>query len=164
MTLSLPFPDVRGQGEEAVQKNLEKISLEWPLSSFTWASYTATVTTVTLGTGGTNVARFSRHGNTVAAYGKITLGTGGSFTGTDVEVALPVPAASHTDQIGSAYGLETGVYRHDGLLVIASGASTFKVRFAPNGTDNSLVTLGATTPFTWGDTDALYWRVTYEAA
>lgn len=27
--LRLPFPDVRGRGEEAVQKNLEKISLEW---------------------------------------------------------------------------------------------------------------------------------------
>ena len=163
MTLQLPH---QWLDDQQVRQNFEKIAMEWPQASSNWTSYTATVssTSVTLGTGGTNVARYQKSGKTVRAYGKITLGTSGVFTGTDVEIALPFAAASYTDQVGQAYGLETGVYRHDGLIVVAASATTFKVRFAPNGTDNSLVTLGATTPFTWGDTDALYWQITYEAA
>lgn len=32
--MPLPYPDVRGQNDEAVQRNFEKISLEWPSSLF----------------------------------------------------------------------------------------------------------------------------------
>ena len=39
-------------------------------------TYTATVTTVTLGTGGTQVTRYAKIGRTVHCSGRITLGTG----------------------------------------------------------------------------------------
>lgn len=167
MSLPLPFPDVRQGGEDAVQQNFEKISTAWPQPASNWTSYTATVssTSVTLGTGGTNVARYRKSGRTVRAYGVITLGTGGSFTGaSDIEFALPFAAASSCEQIGVAYAVETGVYRHHGIVVVAASGSTFKVRLTPNGTDNSLVAMTATAPFTWGDTDRLDWQLTYEAA
>lgn len=166
MTLPLPFPDIRGQGEDAVQKNLEAIQIAWPAASGNWTSYTATVssTSVTLGTGGSNVARYQKSGRSVSAYGAITLGTGGSFTGSDVEIALPFATGAYAPQFGVVYGVETGVYRHVGVAFAAASASTFKCRFTPNGTDNSLVALGATSPFTWGDTDLLYWQISYEAA
>ena len=164
MKLDLPYPWME---DEQIQGNLDRIKTEWREPASAWQDYTATVSSasVTLGTGGTNVARYAKVGRTVNAYGVITLGTGGSFTGaSDIEIALPLTAASSAAQIGTAYAVDTGVYRHLGIVVAAADATTFKVRLTPNGTDNSLVAMTATAPFTWGDTDTLYWQITYESA
>lgn len=125
-----------------------------------WEDYAASVTStsVTLGTGGSNVARFVRDGGLVHVRGKITLGTGGSFTGTDIRIALPVAAAADVVQVGVAYGNDVGTQAYIGAAVIDAGASTFRCRFEGN------TYLGASNPFAWGDTDYLAWAITYEAA
>lgn len=163
MTLPLPFPDVRRQTPQGqvldvdgVQQNLEKISMEWPQASSNWTSYTATAT-VTLGTGGTNTARYQKNGRTVHVHGRIVLGTGGSFTGSPVTIALPF-AASALQQYGTLVGNNEGVALYVGVVSVAASASVFTGAFEGNAA------FTATSPFTWGDTDSLTWNLTYEAA
>lgn len=157
---ALPVPDGANVGLLAFGNALLALgAIDAPPA---WTAYAPTVTTVTLGTGGTTVARYAKHGRTVIYAGKITLGTGGSFTGSDITISLPFEAAG-VDVIGSALGVDTGVYRHHGYCVAAAGGQVLRVRLLPNGTDNSPVTMSATAPFTWGDTDVLDWHLTYEA-
>ena len=129
-----------------------------------WTAYTPTVTSVTLGTGGTNLARYSKTGRTITARGKITLGTGGSFTGTDVTIAVPETAEATVETIGQCLGIDSGVWRHMGYCVMAAGGATFLSRFLPATLYGSPVNLAATGPFIWGVGDTLSWQITYEAA
>jgi len=87
VTLQLPHQWLE---DEKLRQNFEKIAVEWPQPTTNWTEYTATVasTSVTLGTGGTNVARYQKHGRTVHVAGLITLGTGGVFTGAACTIAL----------------------------------------------------------------------------
>ena len=154
MTLDLPYPWLE---DEALQANFDRIRTEWPEPASPWKPYTATVTTVTLGTGGTNVARYAKHGRTVHCHGCITLGTGGSLTGSPVEVALPLAAAAYP-QVGVVTANNVGTQLFPGVARIAASASTFKASFEGGAF------LSATGPFTWGDTDVLTWQITYETA
>lgn len=158
MTLDLPYPWLE---DEALQANFDRIRTEWPDPASGWQAYTATVTTVTLGSGGTNVARYAKIGRTVHAAGAITLGAGGSFTGADVTIALPL-ASGAMPQIGTAlaYDSSTGVYV--GNVLAAASSGTFIVRLGDGA--GAIAALGATTPFTWGSGDFLYWQITYETA
>jgi hypothetical protein len=130
-----------------------------------WTSYTATVasTSVTLGTGGTNVARYIQYGKTIHAAGTISIGTGGSFTGTDITIALPAAAATGINFMGNAYAFDSGgsPERILGVAIATAGASTMIFRFGGATADTAL---GATTPFTWAVSDRLDWFITYEAA
>lgn len=156
MTLQLPH---QWLDDEKVRQNFEKIALEWPAAWSVWTTYTATVssTSVTLGTGGENVARYQKNGRTVHVHGRILLGTGGAFTGTDIEIALPFAAAAY-GQVGSAVADEVGTGAVVGSCVVAASASTMKFRFEGN------TRLGASSPFVWADTHVLTWNLTYEAA
>lgn len=159
MTLQLPHQWLE---DEKLRQNFEKIAVEWPQPASNWTSYTATVasTSVTLD-GGTNVARYQKSGRTVVACGLITLGTSGVFTGTDCTIALPFAAGSSMGQIGTAAASDNSTgFVHTGVCVANASASTVFFRFA-SGTNTAL---GATSPFTWTGSDALYWQITYEAA
>lgn len=159
MTLPLPheeYPDKK------IRENFEEIQRQWPQPASAWTSYTATVasTSVTLGTGGSNTARYQKTGRTVHVAGLITLGTGGVFTGSACTIALPF-AAGALGQIGSAAASDNSTgFVHMGVCVVNASASTVFFRF-DSGTNTPL---GATSPFTWADSDALYWQITYEAA
>lgn len=160
MTLQLPHQWLE---DEKLRQNFEKIAVEWPQPTTNWTEYTATVasTSVTLGTGGTNVARYQKHGRTVHVAGLITLGTGGVFTGAACTIALPFAAGSSLGQIGSAAASDNSTgFVHMGVCVVNASASTLFFRFT-SGTNTAL---GATSPFTWDASDALYWQITYEAA
>ena len=126
-----------------------------------WTAYTPTVTTVTLGTGGSNQGRYRKHGRTVHAAGAIVLGSGGSFTGSDITIGLPFPTGP-LPQIGSALAVDAGNVVYLGNLLAAAAGSTFITRLGNNA--GGVTVLGATTPFTWASGDFLYWQITYEAA
>lgn len=154
MTLDLPYPWIE---DDAVQGNFDRIKTMWPEPASAWQNYTATVTTVTLGTGGTNVARYAKVGRTVHCQGEILLGTGGSFTGASVEIALPLAAAAYR-QVGTLFGNQVGTRGYVGVARIAESASVFTGYFEGGAT------FSATSPFTWGDTHRLTWQITYESA
>ena len=160
MTLDLPYPWIE---DEALQANFDRIKTEWPEPASAWQDFTATVsaTSVTLGTGGTNLARYAKQGRTVTASGLITLGTGGAFTGTECLIALPLAAASSMGQIGTAAASDNSTgFVYPGSCVVNASGSTVFFRFV----SGSNTPLGATTPFTWAVSDALYWQITYETA
>lgn len=154
MTLQLPH---QWLDDPQILENFRKIAQEWPEPSSAWQDYTATVTTVTLGTGGTQVSRYAKIGRTVHCSGRITLGTGGSFTGSPVTISLPIAAAAYP-AVGVATANDVGTQNHIGAVNVAASATTFTCSFEGN------TFLAATSPFTWGDTDILTWHVTYETA
>lgn len=126
-----------------------------------WTAFDPTITT--LGSGGTKTAAYVKHGRLVHYRGRLDIGAGG-LSGSDVTISLPFASASGLEAIGTALGVDTGVYRHFGYAYIAASASVLNIRLLPNGTDNSPVNLAATAPFTWGAGDILHWNITYEAA
>ncbi len=136
------------------------------LASQAWTAFTPTVsdTSVTLGSGGTNVGRYAKLGRTVHAYGRITLGTGGLFTGaSDIKIALPVTAAD-TNSLGSAYAYDTSAVARAIGVVIPLTTATLGVRLSSAVANVSPQPLTATFPWTWAVNDFLHWAITYEAA
>lgn len=126
-----------------------------------WTSYTPAVsnTSVTLGTGGQIAGAFHKVGRTVHARGRVDLGTGGGFTGSDVRVSLPFTAGS-TGTIGASLAFDSSaVAFHQGVLRLAAGANVAYFNLGA-----SSVALSASGPFAWADGDALLWAITYEAA
>lgn len=130
------------------------------LASQAWTAWTPTITTIA-GASNTIVARSMKLGRTVHVQGQISLGSGGSFSGSDVTVSLPYAAASTMAQVGKAFAVDGATYFYGGVCIVASGASVLKFRL-DNGSGHLAMT-GAV-PFTWGNGDVLNFEITYEAA
>lgn len=122
-----------------------------------WTAFTPTYTNVTLGTGPTNVARYSRVGRLIRAEYSLTLGTGGSVTGTIV-CSLPVAAQGTTvPHKGTAAGIQGSTRR--GAMVDLNSVNDFIYIQPDNG-----ALWAATAPFTWAAGNILRTEITYEAA
>lgn len=129
-----------------------------------WTAFTPTITTVTLGTGGSNSARYVKIGRTVHAAGQIVLGTGGSFTGASVTISVPFTSANTIPQVGTAAGYDSsGSANMHGYTFLNNNSAAMVVRLQLGGS-SAITALGATTPMTWAVGDILYWAITYEAA
>ena len=126
-----------------------------------WTSYTSTLTNVTLGTGGTSVARFASPGKLTFWSISITLGTGGAVSGT---LGISLPVASRLRFAGTIFGDAT---------LWDSSANAFRVWHAThdatsNGTrvfltDDTGNVAGAAAPWTWASGDKIEINGCYEA-
>lgn len=124
-----------------------------------WTTYTPTLTNITLGTGGTVTGSYMQIGKTVFARVNITFGTSGAGNGSDMTISLPKTAAATGLQTGAVYGLDSGTAFRTGVIRIGtSGTSFFMV------SHSSSTAWNGTNPHTWAVNDIITVSVTYEAA
>lgn len=133
-----------------------------------WASFTPTLTNLTLGNG-TLVAKYQQIGKTVKARISLVFGSTTAVTG-DITFTLPVTAATYAGtanvgQIGGANIFDTSVPRvFQGIVNMASTTTgTVRPQFADQV---ALYTLNASSslPMTWAVGDEIGAWFEYEAA
>jgi hypothetical protein len=128
-----------------------------------WTAYTPTLTGITLGTGGTMTARYTKIGKTVHGYVNITFGT--SFTLTDLNISLPLAKQATTTYVQQAWTLtSTGagdwpaIPRFETVNVAAAYVMNASATYVnPNNVTSTI-------PFTWKATDKILVAFTYECA
>ena len=126
----------------------------WSTFATTW---TAVTTNPTIGNG-TITARYRQEGKTVHYAGRILMGSTTTYgTGTWI-IDLPVTAVGSTLGVGAGQANDSSTVANRKPVVIRINTSTTMVFFGDTGN------VDATNPFTWADTDALYWMFTYESA
>lgn len=132
----------------------------------TWTAYTPTLTNLTLGTGGTIVARWKRIDPTTAkVHVALTLGSAAFAVSTAPDFTLPsqVPIGlsyAVADCLGVALLNDTSAGasgRFSGACYLVTGASNGRIGF---GTSGGAVT--ATVPMAWAAGDKLSAELTYE--
>lgn len=134
-----------------------------------WATYTPTLTNVTIGTGGGAIAqgRYINAGKLVIYSIAIVLGTSGASVSGGVSISLPVsplgtatnfPLGICTLWDNSATATVHGVARwNPGTTAISLAYNTGTTPVSSSGVSNTL-------PWTWAASDAMYIQGTYEAA
>lgn len=158
---SAPFAVSSGS---AVVSNLDADKLDG-LNAAEWASYTPTLTNLTIGDG-TVVGRYRRMGTHVEFSVTITLGSTSSVSA-DPRFTAPVQMSSiyavSSFPVGQGVLLDTGVVAYPCVIAPISDTTC---RFLAHATGGSYITLtspSSTVPFTWGTGDVFYARGTYEA-
>lgn len=146
---------------------LTSTSVDW--NGGTYTSYTPTWTAAGTAPAIGNAvvtAQYARLGKVIHAYGSIVFGNTSTFGTSNYSFALPVTASANAvtallagtarlkDQSASFFG--------QGAVYLAS-TTTMGIEFGTTylGTDN---VVGQLTPWTWAQTDAIGWNITYEAA
>mgnify|MGYP000988083254 FL=1 len=126
-----------------------------------WKSWTPTWTNLTVGAGGTVVAKYTQIGKTVHYYLSFTFGTGSSVG--DVMFSLPITSTNAGD--GAIFGMVRLVDANSAYFcgyVLVNSATTAEITY-DNGTGGAAV-LSSTAPFTWATNDRIVVTGTYEAA
>lgn len=124
-----------------------------------WEDYTPTHQNITVGNG-TQVAKFTRIGNTVFWEWTLTFGSGTAFTGT-IGVGLPVDAGTAGKAVGSGNAFDDGT-RMFVLTTEVSGTTT-QTRVVHTETAGS-GRVDATSPFTWVTGDDIRLGGSYRVA
>jgi hypothetical protein len=127
-------------------------------------SWTPTFTNLTLGNG-TLIAEYQRVGNIVFGFIYVTLGSTSSISG-DVHFTLPVGNSKRPFFTGNAYYVDNGVAVYGGSFEFTTngGNGYFRITNAATTYINPALTIGASTPFTWGTGDYLAGYFRYEVA
>lgn len=134
--------------------------------------YTPTLTGITLGTGGVNVARYRRSGmGTIIVDGMLILGTGGDVT-TRIALSIPVNARDLSSIYttheffyhGAARASDVSVPQvFGGVGVIGTLAGSFSnTIFDFIATAGNAIGWTTTVPFDWTTGDKFSWFVEYE--
>lgn len=127
----------------------------WFVLSSPWVTYTPSTTNITLGAGGVISASYQRRRDMVDVYGKLTLGSGGSFgTGPTVSLAVAAAATGAIEVFGTAFA-NIGATPTTGMCFVASAAGVVQFRLPGAPT--------ATTPGTWASGSTLHWSLTYRS-
>jgi hypothetical protein len=131
-----------------------------------WTAYTPTISGITFGTGSTTTFSFCQIGKTVHVRGLLSLGTGGTVTGTNF-FSMPVTASSFY----SSTFIPIGVVAFTNLSSYFPGtcytaSNTSVTAFAHNaaGTITVNSTPTSISPFTWAVNHKFILSFTYEAA
>jgi len=132
----------------------------------TWAAWSPTYANLTIGNG-TVVARYIQVGSLVIARWQFTLGST-SAVGTGPTVSLPVTSASTgytaaANPLGQVTFVDTGVGRYNGVATYSS-TTVLGITAQDVATYVRQVSVSATVPFTWVNTDIMMFQVVYEAA
>lgn len=118
-----------------------------------WTAWTPTLTNITQGNG-TVVAQYKRLNKSGSIRFKFTLGNT-SVVGTDPKFTLPFTLNSTSyaavDLLGQAALLDSGVNSYRGGVDLTT---TTMVRFVQFST-NTVTSVTATSPFTWGTSDVM---------
>ncbi len=125
-----------------------------------WASYTPTLTNLTIGNG-TVDAKYTQIGETVVMFAAITLGSTSTVDG-DFSFTLPVAAANVSIVliIGHAKMSEASGSRWFGHYTSSGHVRSFAV----SGTHIRAEVLSSTAPFTWDTGDVIHVNATYQAS
>ena len=123
-----------------------------------WTTWSPSYTDITVGNG-TVTARFCRIGKVVNVYWRLIFGTTTSFS-TTPQFTLPV-SASYPQRSATGMLTDQGVANYIGYGQI-EGGTFYPVTILSSGTYASVGGLNATTPFTWGNTDSLFFSISYE--
>jgi len=127
-----------------------------------WQSYTPTWVGLNLGSGATNVGKFTRIGNTILAAGRVQLGTGGSASDL-LTFTLPASiggpdVATGANVIGRAYCPNGGAGQRDAYLIY--GGSNNLVRLHVSLNDSRW---GVGVPTAWAASNQFSWHLSYQA-
>lgn len=125
-------------------------------------SYTPTITGFTLGNGAV-AGRYTQIGKWVWFEAQFTFGTTSAAASAAPTCSLPVTAAATAVTSSMAQGVfsDTGVNSYRAIALLAS---TTTCAAYINGTSGLVTNCSTTTPFTWGNTDVVYWTAIYQAA
>lgn len=130
-----------------------------------WTPYTPTLTNVTLGTGGSATGSYKEVGKTTYVRIIVTLGTGGTVGG-NVTVTLPsVPLSNLKGAEG--WCRPTGgdpTYPIQGISTSATNVLTLRYFSSPGSGPVALGNFNATTPGTWGSGAVIVLDYVYERA
>jgi hypothetical protein len=136
-----------------------------------WAAWTPTLTGWTIGNG-TVVARYCVLSKTVFVQGSILWGSTTSASG-NLALSLPVESKfsnpetfSAREYIGTARFSDVGTRAYPGNVVLVTSTT---MGFMAMGTNNGIsgtlyewARVSNTVPFTWANTDCIYFQATYE--
>jgi hypothetical protein len=119
---------------------------------------------LTLGNG-TIQTSYTKINDFVHTYGHIILGTTSSVANF-VDIALPVTSATGTFEspTGNALFFDATGFLWKGATVSIGNTSVRLVAEQVSSNNIRYIDLSATVPFTWANTDILYWNITYRAA
>ena len=161
---SWPVPvntDLVKDGAVAIKDLGDAVDATLGTGLLAWTAYTPTLTGMTVGTGGTVTARFSKTGKVVNGYIRVVFGTG--FTITDLDFSLPVAKQATTTYVQGVWTLvSTGagdvpaINRYEG----SNSVQAYAMNAA--GTYVSPAAVSSTVPFVWKETDVIGVGFTYE--
>jgi hypothetical protein len=131
-----------------------------------WITYTPTLTGITLGTAGTNTAKYKYVAGEVLNKGAIKLGTSGMAMGTSPTMTIPIARAALTHNFQRFNGTVdiydvSATTPYNGAL-FASSASTTVALIGTMAA--SIGTVSSTVPMTWAATDEINYEFLYEPA
>ena len=124
-----------------------------------WTTWTPSYTNITVGNG-TVDARWCRIGKVVNVYWRFTLGSTSSI-GAVPQFTLPV-GADYPQRSSNGILTDQGTANYVGYAQI-EGGTLYPSSILSNGTYASVGSVNSTTPFTWTNTDVMYFSVSYEA-
>jgi hypothetical protein len=152
-----PFPFVANTVLTAAQLNGIGEATTW----------TPTYTNFSLGNG-TVTARYVRANKLIFAYFVITCGTTSAFTGTQMQISLPITAntSSTLSILGGAniYDASSGAQYLGVIQYVGSATSVAVQLFGTASTYGSIAYTNATTPITLATGDLIVGNLVYEAA
>lgn len=138
-------------------------------SSWVWQTWSPSYANLTIGNG-TVVARYTQIGKTVCLRWIFQLGST-SAVGTNPTISLPVEAAASYSggalpefaNIGHGKLLDSGVLNVSAVVSLGSSTTMSILAQTAGGTYVSVAGITSSVPFTWGNGDAMFAVVTYEA-
>lgn len=141
-------------------------------SGWAGASYTPTLTSITIGTGGNaqNTAKYVQIGKNVFMRGYIVLGTSGASVGAGPTISLPVTAATSSGYnvtvapIGKVIIIDNATNQYPGIVYLSSSTTAQFMNQNSASTSLIIATTTATVPFTFGQDDGFLYELSYEAA
>ena len=154
---------VGANGEMLVADSTTATGLDWKTAAeqYPWQTWTPTYTNISVGNG-TVVARYQQIGKLVNVEFRLSFG---STTTISAPARITVPVSINLSQYFSFSGvaIDQGVAAYQ-LWIDPPNASLFEFLIPlANGTYLTPTSVSATVPFTFGNTDAITMRATYEA-
>lgn len=138
-----------------------------------YAAYTPTLTTngvnPTLGAAPVQLGRWTQIGKMVHCYGRIMVGGAGFAAGSgNYQISLPVTAnVPHANGlIGTGKFLDSSTSAFAQVMAQFSGTTTtlFIFTYPLTWPTGAATAVQHATPWAWGQSDEIFWDITYEAA
>jgi len=134
-----------------------------PAASYTYQSWTPTLTNLTLGNG-TMTGRYIQIGKFVHATLSLTWGSTTSSSGA-WEFSSPVTMATpNNTYIGTARILDAGTTNFAGMVLVLTSTKLIAFSQYVGNTYSEAANIATTSPFTWTTNDNLSFSITFEAA
>jgi hypothetical protein len=154
-TNNVVFHSAAGSNDITDAGNANQIDIPWSAYTPVW---TAAAVNPALGDG-TLVGTFERHGKTINATIKLTIGTTTTFGTGAYRISLPWRAGTSSGVVwtGSIWATDLGTVYKVGTCYVASAGTYLEFIF-----EGTTVPASATVPFTWATGDQLVTTITYQ--